>query len=597
MIKSRPPQKTVHESHIGTRVSRAILRSLLAGSLLLVGMDLPAQENGSHSGTTPRPYPDRIKWWADARFGMFIHWGPVSLTGQEISWSRQNTNPKVRGNGPIPAEVYDNLYKEFNPTQFDAEEWLRVAQRAGMGYFVFTAKHCDGFLFWPSETSDYNIAHTPFQRDVLAELSEAADKIGLKTGWYFSPPDWKDPDFRTERNDLFVERMQNQLREIMTDYGTIDLVWFDYDGGEPLYDSENTYQMVKSLQPQIIMNNRLDLGMASNHTMQSPHADYYTPEQQVAPYDDQVPWEACMTLSSSNAWAYGGPTDGVKPLDECLEMLVNCAGGDGNLLLNVGPTAEGEIPPEQVKRLEEIGAWMDKYGESIRGTRGGPFKPADYGVSTRKGNIIYLHIRDWDAEILRLPSIPAKVTGNRILSGGAAQVRQTTEGIEIEVAEDLRTTPYTTVALELDTDAIGIPSQDVENPALLTANATAASSNIHFEQPEYAPDMAIDGNPETRWATDPGVTEAWLEVDFGNPRRFSRVTIKQAFPELNRIKRYSIETFENGEWVQRYLGQSIGAQATARFEPVTAQIIRLNILESADGPTISEFQVFAGEIE
>lgn len=575
------------------RISRASRPLLLAASLTVSALILHGQEIGSSAGTTPRPYPERIQWWADARFGMFIHWGPVSLTGQEISWSRQNTNPKVRGAGPTPAEVYDNLYKKFNPTQFDANEWMSVAKTAGMEYFVFTAKHCDGFLFWPSKTSDYNIAHTPFKRDVLAELSTAARKQDMRIGWYFSPPDWKDPDFRTERNDAFVKRMQGQLREIMTNYGKIDLVWFDYDGGEPLYDAENTYKMVKSLQPHIVMDNRLDLGMASNHTMQSPYADYYTPEQQVGPYDDQVPWEACMTLSSTNAWAYGGPTDGVKPLDECIEMLVSCAGGDGNLLLNVGPTPTGEIPPEQVQRLTEMGEWMDKNGESIRGTRGGPFKPGDYGVSTRKGKTIYLHIRDWDSETVKLPPISAKVTSSRILSGGTAQVQQTSSGIEVAVAKNLRQSLYTTVALELDTEANQIPSTNVVNPPLLTVNATATCSNIHFEQPEYGPDKAIDGDPNTRWATDPGVTAAWLEVDLGKPATFRRVTIKQAFPELNRIKRYAIEVLTDDKWVQCYEGKSIGAQATARFEPVTAQRVRLSILESADGPTISEFQIFA----
>ena len=173
----------------------------------------------------------RLAWWRAARFGMFIHWGPISLKGTEISWSRAGPRQGCpsKSLGTVPVEEYDNLYKQFNPTKFDAESWVKIADRAGMKYMVLTAKHCDGFCLWDSGASDYNISHTPFGRDVCAELAQAAHRRGMHIGWYYSPMDWRDPDCRTERNAKYVSSMQRQLGELLGNYGLIDLLWFDFD--------------------------------------------------------------------------------------------------------------------------------------------------------------------------------------------------------------------------------------------------------------------------------------------------------------------------------------------------------------------------------
>ncbi len=463
------------------------------------------------AGDGPVPVDSHLAWWQQARFGLFIHWGPVSLKGTEISWSRANSNPKCPNKGPIPVEVYDNLYRQFNPTNFDAGQWVDIAKRAGAKYVVLTAKHCDGFLLWHSQADAYNIAATPFRRDVCAELSKTAHAQGMKLGWYFSPMDWRDPDFRTDRNAVFLGKMQSELRELLGNYGVIDLLWFDFDGQEAVYDQSTTYKLVKSLQPRIVINNRLDLSTdQGNRLILSTNADYYTPEQEVGAYDDQRPWESCMTLSSKNQWAWGGPTDGVKSFEDCLKMLVSCAGGDGNLLLNTGPMPTGEIPPDQASRLREIGDWLAKYGESIYGTRGGPFKPGDYGASTRKGNIIYLHVMDWVADSLKLPPIPAKVLRSRLLSGDKAECRQTASGLEIRVAPADRAALDTVIALELDGDALRIPAMNVPGVVSVTTGAKATASNVFQKQAAYGPNKAVDGDDETRWATDTGVISAWL---------------------------------------------------------------------------------------
>jgi alpha-L-fucosidase len=541
----------------------------------------------------PRPYPEHLQWWADARFGLFIHWGPVSLKHTEISWSRANTNPKCPNKGPIPAEEYDNLYKSFNPTNFDATQWVSIAKRSGVKYMTLTAKHCDGFLLWHSKASDYNMAATPFRRDICAELSTAMRAQGMRIGWYFSPMDWRDPDFRTERNATFLKVMHAELRELLSNYGAIDSLWFDYDGREALYDQATTYPLVKTLQPKMIINNRLDLSTGhNNRQMLSPHADYYTPEQSVGAYDDQRPWESCMTLSSRNQWSWGGPKDGVKSLETCLNMLIRCAGGDGNLLLNVGPMPTGEFPADQVARLQQMGEWLAKYGESIYGTRGGPFKPGDYGVSTRKGNTIYVHVCEWEEGSIKLPPIPAKVIASRVLGGGKAEVKQTTEGLEVSVPESERLPMDTIVALELDRSALELVALDIPMAVSLATKAKATASNIYHNQADFAASKAIDGKGDTRWATDSGTKSAWLEVDLGKAQTFSRAVVRQAFPELKRIRKYAVEYLDGDQWKACYEGQNLGAKLTAKFKPVTAQRVRLNLIETTDGPTIWEFQLY-----
>jgi alpha-L-fucosidase len=580
--QERPSQLTHHRALGGAALWAALLFLWMGGSCLIASEALG-----------PRPYPERLRWWAEGRFGLFIHWGPVSLKETEISWSRANSNPKSPNQGQIPVEVYDSLYRQFNPTHFSGAEWARLAKAAGVKYMVLTAKHCDGFLLWHSQADDYNIAHTPFQRDVCAELARAARGQGLRIGWYFSPMDWRDPDFRTERNGLFVTRMQSEVRELLTQCGRIDLLWFDWDGREPLYDQARTYQIVKELQPGIILDNRLDLGPGNtDRQILSTNADYYTPEQSVGAYDDQRPWESCMTISRSGQWAWGGHKDGVKPFSACLEMLIRCAGGDGNLLLNVGPMPNGQIAPEQAERLKELGGWLAKYGQSIYGTRGGPFKPGSYGASTRKGKTIFLHLWGGTRRSLKLPPIPAKVVRSRVLTGGNAEVRQTETGLETLVGQSDQAPLDTIIALELDRPALGLAAVDVPVEASLTTNARATASNVYQNQAEYGPDKAVDGRDDTRWATDADTTSAWLEVDLGRPTRFSRATILQAFPDLKRIRKFAIEYFRDGQWETCYHGGDPGEKLSAEFQPVTAQQVRLNLLDAPGGPTIWEFQLF-----
>jgi alpha-L-fucosidase len=534
---------------------------------------------------TPEQRNDRLAWWRQARFGMFIHWGPVSLKGTEISWSRANSNPACPNRGEIPVEVYDNLYKDFNPTKFNAAQWAAIAKSAGMKYMVLTAKHCDGFCLWHTQVSDYDMASTPYGRDICADLTKAARKEGLRIGWYYSPMDWWDPDFRTSNNARYLARMHQHLRELLTHYGTIDLLWFDWDNGVPQYDQATTYGLVHSLAPKIIINNRLDIGPGnSDRQILSPYADYYTPEQDIGQFDNQQPWETCMTIGTQWSWK---PDDRIKSLRECIEILVRCVGGDGNLLFNVGPMPSGEIEPRQVEILEGMGRWLQRNGESIYGTRGGPYKPGSWGASTCRDNRIFLHLLARSDDFIRLPSLPCKVMGSRLLAGGKVVCTQTSEGIEISVDPKDRDPLDTVVVLELDKsaesiEAVGVPSIS------LTFGKSASASNIYQNTAAYGADKAFDGDTGTRWACDAGIKQAWLQVDLGKPVAFNRAVIREAY---DRVQRFQLEKREGDTWKSFYEGKTIGEKSVFDFVPVTAQQIRLNVVEADDGPTIWEFQL------
>ena len=402
----------------------------------------------------------RLDWWRNARFGMFIHWGPVSLKGTEIGWSRGEQ---------VPVEEYDNLYRHFNPVMFDAAEWVSLAKDAGMKYIVLTAKHHDGFCLWDTETTSYNIMSTPFGRNVVQELSDECKRQGIVFSTYYSILDWYHPDYNTSGShggpgyplpegqrpdmDRYVEYMTTHLRELITNYGPLGILWFDGEWEESWTHGRGLalYEYVRGLQPNIIINNRVDKGrrgMAGVTLTDQVYAgDYDTPEQQIGNFQIDRPWETCMTLCTQWAWK---PDDTLKSLKEGLHTLVQTAGGDGNLLLNVGPMPDGRIEPRQADRLREMGAWLERYGESIYETRGGPFEPGPWGASTHNGKRVYIHVLDWPADTIVLPALRQRIIASGMLTGGEVTVKQTRSSIEISVPVTDRDSIDTIVFLGLD---------------------------------------------------------------------------------------------------------------------------------------------------
>jgi alpha-L-fucosidase len=390
---------------------------------------------------------DKLQWFRDAKFGLFMHWGPSSVNGTEISWSRQDHPFDHPGKGPfVPDEKYDNLYKSFNPVKFNADAWMKLAKEAGFKYIVFTAKHHDGFSNWHTKLRDYNIANTPFKRDICKELSDAAHKYGLKLGWYYSTRDWSHPDYLVGDNKKYNDFYEGQVRELLTNYGKVDIMWFDHIAGNwGDYTLPQLFAMMYELQAKnLLVNNRAaKFILKGDHEPPTPElkklvaGDFDTPEQKIGKFQTDRAWESCMTMTKcadGGGWSYrpDGKTISYK---QVVQTLVQTVTGDGNLLLNVGPMPSGEFPADQIAILKKMGKWLKANGESIYGTRGGPIPNGDWGGMTFKDNRIYVHILNWpkDGSPLVLPAIDKKIVSSKGFNVKNSLVKQTPESVEISL--------------------------------------------------------------------------------------------------------------------------------------------------------------------
>jgi alpha-L-fucosidase len=417
------------------------LTGLLVLWIGLSGLPVRSEENANPQKPWLKARPEQVEWWQSLRYGMFIHWGPVSLRGTEIGWSRGGERrDKLGEKGEVPVEEYDTLYTKFNPTEFNPDEWVRIAKEAGMRYMVLTTRHHDGFALFETKYSDYGIMNPkcPYRKDIVRMYVDACRRANMPVGFYYSQPDWHHPDYRTENHAKYLEYMHGQVRELMSNYGKIDMLWFDGLGGtEKDWEAERLFKMIRELQPDIIINDRCGLP-----------ADHDTPEQRIGGFNRTRAWETCMTICKQ--WSFK-PNDPMKSLEECLRTLLRTVGGDGNLLFNVGPMPDGRIEPRQVERLLEEGKWLKQYGESVYGTRGGPFKPGKWGASTHKGNRIFVQVFEWpETGPLVLPSFPRKVQAASLFGGTAVRFEQTAEAIRLDVPKSERKTIVTPLILELD---------------------------------------------------------------------------------------------------------------------------------------------------
>ena len=439
---------------------------------LMIVMPLSAQKIGGGGEANPNLHTNRqaLQAWQNMKFGLFIHWGPVSLRGTEIGWSRGRE---------VPIDEYDALYKEFNPVLFDADVWVRTAKQAGMKYIVITSKHHDGFCIWDSDYTDYDIMSTPFKRDILRELADACRRHGILFGTYHSILDWHHPHYTTryggdprpiEGSDMqiYVQYLKNQVRELIEKYDT-NILWFDGEW-EASWNHRlgmDLYRYCRELKDNLLINNRVDKGRQGmkGMTISSKFAgDFGTPEQEVGAFHPDVPWESCITLCRQWAWK---PNDRMKTLRECIQTLVRTAGGGGNLLLNVGPMPDGRIEQRQIDRLLEIGDWLRLNGASIYGTRGGPYRPTDWLVSTNKGNIIYVHLLDWPVGDLRLPAFAGRrVESVAIIGGQALSFQQRAKTISIKLPGEPVDVNDTVIRIRLDGKVASLPPVDVPTHVL-----------------------------------------------------------------------------------------------------------------------------------
>lgn len=414
--------------------------------------------------STPR---EALKEFQDMRFGMFIHWGPVSLRGREISWSRGRE---------IPVEEYDQLYKEFNPVLFDAAQWVGAARAAGMKYLIITSRHHDGFSLWDSRYTDYDMAATPYGKGILKELAAECQKQGIKFGTYYSICDWYRPDYPVvypdpdypdpgahemdadtrEKMDRYITFMKNQLRELIEEFNTF-VIWFDGEW-EWAWTHEmgmDMYAYLRQLKEDLLINNRVDKGRAGIEDLErDPRyaGDFATPEQQVGDFDRTYAWETCMTIGTQWAWK---PDDALKSTSVCIHTLLYTIGGDGNLLFNVGPMPDGCIDARQVERLKAMGDWIAENQEAVYGTRGGPYLPTEEMVSTHKADRIYLHLMKHPGSRLKLPMREeVRVRGARFLVGeDPIPLKQKRDHFTLRLPPSLPDETASVIVLELDKPA------------------------------------------------------------------------------------------------------------------------------------------------
>ena len=391
--------------------------------------------------------------WRDLRFGMFIHWGPVSLRGTEIGWSRGRE---------VDFEEYDQLYREFNPVLFDADKWVSIAREAGMKYLILVTRHHDGFTLWDSAHSEYDISGSPFERDVVRELSEACRNQGLLFGTYYSICDWHHPDYpyRYAQGGRIIEKdaadmknfnlyLRGQLEELVRDYGS-RIIWFDGEWEDPWTHEMgmDLYAWLRGLDDTLLINNRVDKGrrgMAGVSLSSRFAGDFETPEQEVGAFNTDTPWETCITIGKQWAWK---PNDQIKSYRECLEILLQTVGGDGNLLLNVGPMPDGRIEGRQAEVLRRIGDWLEQYGEAVYGTRGGPVPPREWGVTTHKDKTIYVHLTDSQRKQVFLPGVRL-VSAAGMDDGKNLEFENGKFGAVLET-EGLTGGPFTVVKAEME---------------------------------------------------------------------------------------------------------------------------------------------------
>jgi alpha-L-fucosidase len=407
--------------------------------------------------------PTDMTWWREARFGMFVHWGLYSILGGE--WGgRTDYAEWIRNNAHIPLREYDKLVARFNPVRFDADEWLGIAKEAGVGYLTITTKHHDGFCLFDSKLTDFCIRSTPFRRDIMREIAGACRRHGVHPCWYHSIMDWHHPDYLPRRAweaetrpaagaryARYVQYLHGQVRELLTGYGEIGVMWFDGQWEDSWTQEMGgaLYQHCKALQPQLIVNNRVN-GW-SPVPVPEPLGDFRTPEQEVpATGWPGVDWESCITMNRN--WGYNSHDHDFKSVEQLIGLLVETASKGGNLLLNVGPRSDGTFPEESVERLQAMGRWMKLNGEAIRGTTASPFEKAPFRA-TSKPNRLYLFLVEWPGTELLVPGLRTPVRNAVLLADPSRQslpCRLSDAGVSISLPAVPPDGPCPVVGLEFD---------------------------------------------------------------------------------------------------------------------------------------------------
>ncbi len=473
---------------------------------------------------TPAEKDRRMKWFREARFGMFVHWGLYAIpAGVWKGKNYEGASEWLLYTAKIKVADYLPLLPQFNPVKFEARKWAKIAKAAGMKYLVITSKHHDGFGLWHSKQTDWDVESTPFKRDILRELAAACKAEGIKFCLYHSIMDWHHPDYLPRRPwdprpdekadfDRYVKYMKAQLAEIVKGYGPA-VLWFDGEWEDTWNHARGVdlYNYVRSLKPDILVNNRVDKGRSgmAGMTVGDHLGDFGTPEQEIpANGFPGVDWESCMTFNDS--WGFHQNDHHWKSSETIIRNLIDCASKGGNYLLNVGPTALGEIPPESVERLAATGAWLRVNGEAIYGTKAGPFpKTPKWGRATWKPGKLYLHVFE-PTRTLELAGLKAKTKKAYLLADktkAPLTVSASERGLTIDLPAEKVVGPATVVVLEVS----GSPSFEPtpirpDRQGMVTLGADDAEIVGHTARLEGGMKQAIgfwtDAKDKVGWDVD-----------------------------------------------------------------------------------------------
>lgn len=412
-------------------------------------------------------------WFRDAGLGMFVHWGHSSVAGRELSWPMVGGVSVLPFSDALPVADYQSTAASFCPEKGAAREWMARAAAAGVGYVVFTARHHDGFSMFDSRHSDFTVARGPYGGDIVAEVVEAARAEGLRVGLYYSLSDWNHPDYPAftdadrpyqliaypradaETWSRYLEYLFGQITELLTGYGPIDLLWFDggWERSAAEWRSADLHALIRQLQPDILVNDRLP-----------GFGDFDTPEQMVPAQPPDRAWETCLTMNST--WGYCPADTGYKSAGELIQRLCEVRAGGGNLLLNVSPSGDGSLPPEQIERLDTLASWMQTNRTAIVGARPGLLPWQFAGPSTRIANSVLLHLLGRPFGAVKVRGVPVRrVKAVRHLQSGVELTYSTTCSVAdqmfnsnpmgevaIDVPDELISAPVTVIELEMEED-------------------------------------------------------------------------------------------------------------------------------------------------
>ncbi|MBI5084983.1 MAG: alpha-L-fucosidase [Acidobacteria bacterium] len=532
----------------------------------------------------PLSAEERTRWFREAKFGMFIHWGAYSVIGRH-EW--------IRTQAQIPQADYDVYARSFNPVHFNADTWVDLAKNAGAKYMVITSKHHDGFSIFRSQVSDYDIEITPYPGDPLKQLAAAAKKKDMRLGFYHSIMDWRHPDYRPRRawefpknfkeggnNNRYIDFMKAQIKELLTGYGDVAMMWFDGEWEHTLAEAkrdDEIYDFIRGLQPNTLINDRLYERKPGNK------ADFGTPEQYVPatgmkdPSGTPILWEACVTIND-DSWGYNKYETSFKTERDLIRMLIEVVSKGGNLLLNVGPKPDGTIQDEFITRLNAVGRWMKINSDSIYGTTASPFERMSFfGRATTKGRKLYLHVFDWPQNgVLRVAGLRNIVHSARLLADPSRQLRSSRDGddVVITIPGGAPDEIASVVELSLDGSPVTVPFANRPGPrGVISLGVESCEIETAFGQ-RARKENALGHVFLTRWTRDSDVP-SWtleapkagryvVEVSYSSRRAGTPLTVEIGGAKL---EAKSINT--GGDWV--FKTSSVG-EVEVKAGPAEARV-------------------------